>query len=319
MALNRRLISGPISPVVDAGRDYASFRQKCVADKQEFLEHLTKIIETECPECKSAFRPVAAALAQQIACDRAFADVQSRGVEDINDISERFAIVVRASNVYATAKKDLQNSKQRFETARQKLQQDRAMGGRNAMKLEQLAIKAKDEVKGRITDLKEAIEQYIIQKEKFAEFRMRRLREAFVHIGQGTSAIMRQDVEAWKQLEAAIDAAANRFRDAVDTGAPVDDGDDTPIDTNPKVEYVPQSVDPTPTSSAPASTPQPQAEPEPAHVPEPEPYDYGYHQPAAEEDPYKLPYDMPSQTPAQEPQHEEPRREEYNPFDNPFE
>ena len=313
MALNRKLVGGPLSPIVDAGRDHVSQRKEIVSSKQEFLEHLTKIVESECPECKSAFRPLALALAEQIECERAFSDVLSRGVEDINDISERFAVVVRASTTYANAKKDLQNAKQAFENARTKLAQDRAMGGRNAPKLEQVAARAKEDVKNKITTLKEAIEDFIVQKEKFAEFRIRRLRESLAHIGQGTSAIMRQEVEAWKQIETAVETAAGRFKESIDTGARADDGEDAPLQVAKKqVDYN------TPVESpAPEATSTPNTE-TPVPAPEPAPEDtYGT---ATTEDPYRLPYEIPSQKQEDQPQqYEEPRREEYNPFDNPFE
>lgn len=279
MSVDKKSITGPLLPVVEATRDYLESKQKSLNYETEFYDRVLKLVEVEAPELKSQMAQVMVHLKEHINCHQAFLDAETRANEDLNDIAERFAVLFRISNEYLTAKKDLQDARSKLDAARLKLSQDRASGGKNQVRLGANATKAVDDVQARIRTLQTKIRELIEAKHKFNAFRCRRLRESFLHVGEGTKMIVKQDIAILGELDKAIGTALSKFRDVLRNGG----GGESPVTTTPKTfEYRPSQVDHPQPVSIPVPAPAPAPAPVPAPAPAPAPVSTPVYEPVYE-------------------------------------
>ena len=320
MSLDKSQVSSILNPVVNPGREFTENEARIGRCETRFVGKMGEIVEKACPELKPLYDSIADHIKCHLECERGLAESNSRAIEDLNDITERYAMVYAAFTRYNSAKKSLCDARAKLQNARAKLQSERAMCGKNEAKAAEAVRQGIENVKQKIRACQDRIRELIDHKERFNKFKQRRMREAFLHLGEGTSFYMNQDVEVWKRVEVAEREVRERYKDVLSGARTAEAVGSEPFKVQ---EYVPGL---TKKFSAPpviqreksvhegdglageakeeapaAETPVAEAEESaPVSIQEPEP-EPSYAQ----------------ETPV-EPQEEQVKKPGYNPFENPF-
>ena len=320
MTLEKNTISGILNPVVQPGREFYENEARIGRCETRFVGKMGEIVEKACPELKPLYDSVADHIKAHLECERGLAETNARAVEDLNDITERYAMLYAAYSRYTKEKKALCDARAKLQTARGKLAQERAMAGKNQAKAEDAVRQGIETVKQRIRSLQDRIRELIEFKEKFNVFKQRRMRESFLHLGEGTSFYMNQDVEVWKREEVAEREVREKYKDVLSGARTAEAVGSEPLRIQ---EYIPgltKKFNAPPAIQREKSVHEEegglteQAKPE-AHD---EPVAEAEHEsaPISIQDPEPEPTYTPEEAAA--PQEEQVKKPGYNPFDNPF-
>jgi DNA repair exonuclease SbcCD ATPase subunit len=254
----KAILTANLQAFVDGTREQLAKELSVIESEQLFLTSLSSIVESECPNYQEQFLAIQDHFLHYLNLSKSFSDAESRQIEDLNDITERFAVTCRISSERDRARTNLKDARAKLEKAREKLAHDEATGGANKFTLESNIKQATDQVRQAITDLKATINEFIAEKHKFNQFRQRRMKHSYSAFGDSTHKIMTQKSGVLRELISSIENLHGSLAEenpAVAAALPE------------QAKYVPEPIPVVAPTPPPAFTPQVVA---PVFTPEPE-------------------------------------------------
>jgi hypothetical protein len=190
-----------LQPVVDATRSQLASQDSALRAESRFLDHLTALLDHECAKFRPHLDSVVAELQLYLTCASDLSEVQLRAIEDLNDVTERFVVVRRAAEERAA-------TLDRLKAARGKLLRARAaMSAAPPQGLVAARVKVSQAIQ-RVTSqgrkVQEADRAFASARQRYDDFRIRRLRQSYEHLGAGLADIKQREVEVWGKVREAI-------------------------------------------------------------------------------------------------------------------
>lgn len=185
-----------------------------------FLTKLRALIEKEAPEFLDKFDEITEPMKEAIHCEEAIAAAEERKMDDINDVSERFKVLYRMSTELAEARAKRQATVEKLEKLHKEKDADELKGGKKRHKIEG-DIAATIEAKRTATEnVEQKLQEVIAQREKYALFKIRRLRNGFVTYGNVIAEQAQKESEALGAFITAIGEARDQVEAILDGQAP---------------------------------------------------------------------------------------------------
>lgn len=193
-------ITNNLAVVVDSTRDSLAKNQDAVNAEKVFMKALYVLIKNEAPDYKDAIKPIIRSYHRALHQEDNLIMGKTRSIEDLNDIQERFAVVVRASQRYQNAKHALKESTRSLADAKARRDQEIAKGGNKVDKLQVAVADAIQYKKDCIENLKKEINIFIEEKQKFNKFRIRRMRHSFKCYGESTAQCLENEIKFYNEV-----------------------------------------------------------------------------------------------------------------------
>lgn len=172
-----------ISLVVSSMRDSVEQHRTEIEVMEEFGKNLMLLVEAETPEFASRFNEIMARYFNYLDLERKFADAEELVAENFNDVAARFCVVFRVSQEVTDAREKLNESSQKITSVRNSILKDQSKGGSNAIKLNAELERAKDHKRECLDMAIKKTEELIDQKDRYNVFKIKRLRQAYVNLG----------------------------------------------------------------------------------------------------------------------------------------
>jgi hypothetical protein len=233
----KQILTANLQEAVDNTRDQILHETAAIASQHKFLAELGTLFEHECPDYQEQFLTIREHLTEYLQLRQTFTDAESLQIEDLNDISERFAVACRIASEREKARDTLKSARAKLERARQKRAQDEAEGGQHLVQREYDIKLAAREVKQAILALQETIHAFISEKEKFNAFRTRRMRHSYSAFGKSVAHVTANEVRVLGNLINSIESTEAAIREQNPAVAAA-------IPQSP--QYVPPPVEPKP-------------------------------------------------------------------------
>lgn len=194
--------------------------KKEIAATNTFLAKLRALIEKEVPEFVEQFDQMIQPMNEAIQCEEAIAAAEERKMDDINDVSERFKVLYRISTELGDARGKLTATTEKLEKLRKALDADQLKGGQKKHKIE-ADINATIEAKRTaMENVEQKLQEVIAQREKYAAFKVRRLRNGYSTYGNVIAEQAQKESEALGAFITAIGEARDQVEAILDGQAP---------------------------------------------------------------------------------------------------
>jgi hypothetical protein len=179
-------IVAKLQNVVDTRKLQNDYLKESLIFEKEIISNLNDLVKQEVPEFQEAFAKITGIYSEAVAEDSNFLSQKVRSVEDINDIQERFTVVVRQNQKYQDAKENLKEATQAYDRAKLRYDQELSKNGPNLSKLSVKVAECSTAWKNAIEQLKTETLLFIEQKKKFNAFRARRIKSSYKTLGTAT-------------------------------------------------------------------------------------------------------------------------------------
>jgi hypothetical protein len=211
----RMQLTSNLQAVVTAGRKQIDQQSNALTLESGFLEAVTALIESECPEFRSHYHAVLAELTPYQTCVEDFNKDQLRAVEDMNDIAERFIVLCRISEERVDAKDVMKDAKAVVERTRTAY--NRAIQSDSPKRYDLCAklTTAIDKAIEQVHRVQELDSQFIAAKQTYNEFRNRRTRQSYVHLAAAFGEVKASEADVWQRVDAKITEVRETFRDGI--------------------------------------------------------------------------------------------------------
>ena len=196
-----------LQTVIDAGRQQNEYTKDSLIYENELIKELNEIVKQEAPEFSEEFSKVTKCYAEAVSEDMKYLNGKIRAIEDLNDIQERFTVVVRQNQKYHDAKDALSEATKALDAAKLKYDQELSKGGPNLSKLSVKMAECSTAKKNAIENLKKETLLFIEEKKKFNAFRSRRLKSSYKTLGKSTKESTGAMAASYENMKSAIEEA----------------------------------------------------------------------------------------------------------------
>lgn len=207
MALRKKKLLNDIDGMVEYSRVASSLHLKEVADMRNFIDLLQKLVEVECPEFLNKFSNIADIMKETLAQEEILADAELRLAEDLNDVAARFTVVFRVSNEFGACKMKVEECSANIDKIKVLIDEDSTKGGTKQYQLQAKMQQAIAEKKNAITATEDKLKEFIDVKEKYAAFKVRRMRHGYSYYGSKLTQTMASEAAIMQNLNNSIEEA----------------------------------------------------------------------------------------------------------------
>ncbi|EAY10707.1 hypothetical protein TVAG_364310 [Trichomonas vaginalis G3] len=205
--LNQRKgqITSNFNTVIEATRAQHQHTIETLAYERRMTDNLRSMLEKEVPECKDLLSKIMSIYGKAFFQEYKYVEAQSRAIEDLNDIQERFLVVVRSSARSSEAHANLKRTTEALDLAKQKLEIEKSKNSSKVQKMEAYVEECREQKKQAIENLKTAIKSYIEEKKKFNAFRDRRMKQSYSTYGATTVSFSNTLSQIYSDMKASIE------------------------------------------------------------------------------------------------------------------
>ena len=206
-------IAANLQTVVSAGRQYNDLTRDSLIYEKEFISSINEIVAQEVPEFADEIKKVTGAYSRAIGQESYYIRGKTRAIEDLNDIQERFTVVVRQNEKYRDARHQLREATRLLQEAEARYEQEQSKGGSKIAKYSVAIQECKTNKKKAIENLKKEIQLFIEEKKKFNAFRARRMKQSYKCYGASTRNSMNHVSESYEMMKAAVTEAQGKIEE----------------------------------------------------------------------------------------------------------
>lgn len=179
-------ITSNLKAVIDATRQFNDYHMQSLELEKSVSGKLENMISKEAPECSELYDRLKQIHQQLLNQEVNYVKQQQRSIEDINDITERFLVVVRQSQKYESAITSYNQAGENLANFMTKMQIELQKDPSKQEKLEVTLEKYKKEKAEALENLKCQLQLFIEEKRRFNSFRARRMSQAYTLYGNAT-------------------------------------------------------------------------------------------------------------------------------------
>lgn len=198
-------ITSTLNTIVDATRQSNQNQIEILALERKMTDNLKTMVAKEAPECNALLGKVMDMYSKTFLPEYKYVEAKNRSIEDLNDIQERFLVVVRQAEKFKESKTNLKRQMELLDQNKQKLEIERTKNSNKVPKLEALVNECKDNVRKAIEEEKIQIQKYIEEKKKFNAFRARRMKSSYLTLGKATQQSSETLSTTYTNLKGAIE------------------------------------------------------------------------------------------------------------------
>ena len=222
--------------VVSAGRNYNEYTRDSLIYEKEFIKSINELVAQEVPEFTDEIKKITDLYSRAIGQESYYIRGKSRSIEDLNDIQERFVVVVRANERYRDAKHDLRQTNQNLKDAEARYEQEQSKGGSKTAKYSVQIQECKIAKKAAIENLKKATQNFIDEKKKFNAFRTRRMKQSYHCYGKSTKDSMEHVAQSYQMMKDAVSEAQIKVDQILRMPQPLPEQQNEPVQEEPLLE-----------------------------------------------------------------------------------
>ena len=177
----------------------------------DFSTNIQEMIRVVCPDVQEAMSAVGAVFSKIVQCNAELAAKEERVSEDIRDLVERFSVVNRANENYMKQTENYANASNKLiDALAEELAQKEKVGYEKIRpKIEAAITKAKIEKNAQNKTLSQSISRLINLKEKYNQFKIRRLTHAFQLFSSALAEHSEKEARFYQELIEALDNVKN--------------------------------------------------------------------------------------------------------------
>ena len=207
-----------IERIVDSGRKAAAAHQQEITGTRDFAAALVRLIASQAPEYSEQAKHIAALINGVMDQDQQMHDAEERMIDDLNDLSARYDAMNRQFSEIKTVKGNIESTKRKILETRVAIKDDEARGGLKQVKLKTDLDNFEKGIRVQMTHLEGLLESFAQHRERYTEFRVRRIRNGCHTLGtvvkqclEVQTTLLDQLERECKQAQATLD---NRLEDA---------------------------------------------------------------------------------------------------------
>jgi hypothetical protein len=151
---------------------------------KRFSDTLLKLISVESQESVGVMTPICKLLERLSANNHEIGDFERRISDDLRDINERDAVLMRTQGEQRAAVKAARDASAALKKVEDEVLVASNQPDFNKAKADARLLKLRDKKKELLVRARDRTQMLIQEQKKFARFRFRRTQEAFVHLGQ---------------------------------------------------------------------------------------------------------------------------------------
>ena len=204
-----------LQTVVTAGRQFNEYTRESLIYEKEFKNAINEIVAQEVPEFAEEIKKVTDAYSRAIGQESFYIRGKTRAIEDLNDIQERFTVVVRQNEKYREARHQLREATRLLQEAETRYEQEQSKGGSKIAKYSVAIQECKTNKKKAIENLKKEIQLFIEEKKKFNAFRARRMKQSYKCYGSSTKNSMDHISQSYELMKSAITEAQGKVEELI--------------------------------------------------------------------------------------------------------
>lgn len=179
--MTRKELLADLNSIVTMSREEIKQYRLEIDYFRKFAETVIQLVEHEAPEFNSHIKEIFERFCNSINYEEILVNGYERMTEDFNDVAERFNVIYRCSTACSDARAKVKDCRAKIE----KLNNDLAtVDPKKKSKVEAELQKAIQNKKDAIENAKDKIQELIDEKEKYNNFKVKRLKHAYVHMGQ---------------------------------------------------------------------------------------------------------------------------------------
>ena len=151
--------------------------------RRRVFSNLKKIVDNDAPTYSIVMEDIIAHFNESLSAEQDLIDAYERFAEDFNDVSARFDVVFRLSEEARECKQKVRDIKSKIEKVKNDIFNDEQKGSAKKEKLEAELQKLIQIKKAAVDTCIEKMEEFIVVKQKYNEFKIRRLTHAYTNLG----------------------------------------------------------------------------------------------------------------------------------------
>jgi hypothetical protein len=151
---------------------------------KHFSDTLLMLFSVECPESVALMTPICELLTRLSASNQEVGDLKRRVSDDLRDINERFTVLARAQAEQRAAVKAARDANAALKKFDDEVLLASNRSDFNKVKADVKRLRLRSKKKELLIRARDRTQALIQGQKRFANFRFRRTREAFIHLGQ---------------------------------------------------------------------------------------------------------------------------------------
>jgi len=169
----------------------------------QFTNSVSQIVKSWAPEYDHCFLQFRELYKEIYVINCALADSERRFAEDINDIAERFAVIQRIKDEYEVINERYKQSESLLIDAMASISyhQEKPEYEKKQAGLEQKLKEAKENRLNSIDEKKAKLQEYILVKQKYAIFKTKKIKKAFIDYGLAIKASAEKEVDIYTRID----------------------------------------------------------------------------------------------------------------------
>lgn len=198
-------ITQQFKTIVEATRQFNQNTSTSLTTEENNLDKIKSLIANEANECSELFNSVYEAYKNALTDEKKYLERRMRAIEDLNDIQERFYVVVRQANIYHEASIAFTKATDNLAAQEQKMRQDCAKDPTRQEKWDEYIEKVKNTKKEALKTVIESLKKFIEEKKKFNTYRCRKMKESYATYGKAMNEYSKSLSEEYSKLHNDID------------------------------------------------------------------------------------------------------------------
>ena len=174
---------------------------------------LVELVKAEIPQFEKEFQEISDLLSQYSDSNSQFAQAQHRNADDFRDVSERFFVVYRINVEYVMLNNAYVDALTAYNDAKSKNESQKSSPKYDQMK-EKLEANIKSSFEALekcYEDRKVKLEQFIIAKEKYSDFKVRRFKQGWTRYTNGLKTFIETNTGILNEIRAKLQGLAQKI------------------------------------------------------------------------------------------------------------
>lgn len=262
-ALKKKALMPDLSNIVVGLTETSQARVRFATAWMKFADVILKVGKSQAPTLLEAFNNLRGLLIEFASIHIALADAESQTMEDMNDLIERYVAVFRADNELYEAQRKYKTAQENYQTAVNKNESEKNSPKypQNQARLELVISNMTQRKEQAISELRTATEKACVVRQRYGEFKARRLRHAWSLYSSALSSAAESEVSVFQSIRAAFDQLRGENPEvAAEVEQQFSELPPPPLVQQPVFEAAPQI--PEPESGQQIIEPEPEPEPE---------------------------------------------------------
>jgi hypothetical protein len=258
-ALPKNASFGDLSGVVRSSGDYARHHGKQLTYFQRFFDSFSRVVQGECPEFTTLTSRLGTAFTTAITHEQTIADAEGRLADDLDDLAERYDVILRISLEFKEARKRVQDCRELVDRHKAALLDDERHAGMRKYLIEADLRGALEEKKRQVDACTLKLTEYIDARERYYRFCVRRIKHGYGNLGETMTGGGHGMLESYRAIVGGIRYLRGNLHQYLDLAAPAkaDDGDEYAY------EYEEEDEEKAPPPPAPPNKRPPKKQPPP--------------------------------------------------------